>query len=86
MSVYTYWPKVLIGHFVNWDKNVDMQIFLRNFIHEVTSIITFDFRDNYSHIQQNSTCKAGSAQKRKMHVQLARLHLQHLLFHKSFAE
>ena len=29
------------------------KIFLRNFIHEVTSIITFDCRDNYSDIQQN---------------------------------
>ena len=37
-------------------------------------------------IQQNSTCKAGSAQKRKMHVELARLHLQQFLFQKSFAE
>ena len=41
------------------------KIFLRKFIHEVTSIIAFDCRDNYSDIQQNSTCKAGSAQKPK---------------------
>ena len=27
-----------------------------------------------------------SAQKRKMHVELARLHLQHFLYHNSFAE
>ena len=63
-----------------------MQNILRNFIHEVTRIITLDCRDNYSDIQQNSTYKAGSAQKRNMHVELARLHLQQVLFHKSFAE
>ena len=62
------------------------KILLRKFILEVTSIITFDFRDNYSDIQQNSTCKAGSAQKRKMHMELVSLHLQQFLFHKSFAE
>ena len=62
------------------------KLFLRTFIHEDTSIITFDRRDNYSDIQQNITCKAGSAQKQKMHVELARLHLQHFLFQKSFAE
>ena len=62
------------------------KIFLRKFIHEVTSIITFDCRDNYSDIQENSMCKAGSAQKRKIYVELARLHLQQCLFHKSFAE
>ena len=38
-----------------------MQLFLRKFIHEVTSITTVDCRDNYSDIQHNSTCKAGSA-------------------------
>ena len=37
-------------------------------------------------IQPNSTCKAGSAQKHKMHVVLERLHLQQFLSHKSFAE
>ena len=62
------------------------KIFLRKFIHGATSIITFDCRDNYSDIQQNSTCKAGNAQKRKMHVELARLLLQQFLFRKSFAE
>ena len=62
------------------------KIFLRKFIHEITSIITFDCRDNYSDILQNTTCNMGSAQKRKLHVELARLHLQHFLFHKSFAE
>ena len=51
-------------------------------MHEVTSIITFDCRDNYSDIQQNS--KAGSAQKRKMHVE--RLYLQQFLFHRSVAK
>ena len=62
------------------------KIFFRKFIHEVTSIITFDCRDIFLEIQQNSTCKAGSAQKRKMHVELAILHLQQFLFHKSVAE
>ena len=52
------------------------KLFSGKFIHEVTNIITFNCRDNYSDIQQNSTCKAGSAQKRKLHVVLARLHLQ----------
>ena len=55
-------------------------IFLRKFIHEVTSIIIFDCQDNYSDIQQNSTCKAGSAQKRNMHVEFARLHLQQFFY------
>ena len=62
------------------------KISLRKFIHEVTSIIPFDCYNNSSDIQQNSTCKAGSAEKRKMHVELARLLLQKILFHKSFAE
>ena len=62
------------------------KIFLQKFMHEVISIITFDCRDNYSDIQQNSTCEVGSAQKWKMHLELARLHLQQFLFHKSFAE
>ena len=62
------------------------KITLRKFIHEVISIIPFDCRDNSSDIQQNSTCKAGSAEKRKMHVELARLHLQQFLSHNSFAE
>ena len=56
------------------------KIFLRKFIPEATSIITFDCRDNYSDIQQNSSCKAGSAEKRKMRVELERLHLQQLSF------
>ena len=54
------------------------KIFLRKFIHEVTSILTFDCRDNYSDIQQNSMTEAGSAQKRKMHVELAN-HLLNVL-------
>ena len=62
------------------------KIFLGKCIREVTSIITFDCCDNYSDIQQNSTSKVESAQKRKMHVELARMHLQHFLFHKSFVE
>ena len=56
------------------------KIFLGKYIHEVRSSITFDCRDNYSDIQQNSTYKAESAQKRKMHVELARMHLQHFFF------
>ena len=56
------------------------KISLRKFIHEITSIIPFDCRDNSSDIQQNSTCKAGSAEKRKMHVELARLHLQQFFY------
>ena len=39
------------------------KIFLWKFLHEVRSILTFDCLDNYSDIQQNSTCKAGSPQK-----------------------
>ena len=35
------------------------------FIHEIRSIITFDCRENYSDIQQSSTRKTGSAQKKK---------------------
>ena len=63
------------------------KIVSRKFIHEVTSIMAFDCRDNYLDIQQDSTRKAGSAQKqKKMHVELARLHLQQFLFHKSLAE
>ena len=53
------------------------KIFLGKFIRVVTSIITFDCRDNYSDIQQNSTCRAESARKRKMHVELARMHLHY---------
>ena len=62
------------------------RIFLWKFIHEVKSIITFEFSDNYSGIQQNSTCNVKSAQKRKMHVELAILHLQQFLSHNSFSE
>ena len=40
------------------------KLFLRKFIHEITSIITFNCRDNYSDIQQNSTCKVGRAKKK----------------------
>ena len=36
--------------------------------------------DNYSGIQENSTCNLESAQKSKMHVGLARLHLQHFFY------
>ena len=58
------------------------KILLRKLIHEVTSSITFDYSDS----QQNSMCKLGSAQKRKMHMELERLHLQQCLSQKSFAE
>ena len=61
------------------------KIFLRKFIYEVTSIISFDCCDRYSGIQQNSTCQAGSVQKCKMHVELQRLPVQQFLSHKSFA-
>ena len=57
------------------------KILLWKFIHEVTSIITFDCCDNYSDTQQSSMCKVGSSQKRKMHVELEGLHLQQC-FHK----
>ena len=59
---------------------------LWKFIHEVVSNIPFDCCDNSSDIQQKSTFKAGSGEKRKMHVELKRLHLQQFLFRKSFAE
>ena len=62
------------------------KLLLRKLMHEVTSIITFDCRDNYSDTQQNSMCKVGSAQKRKMHVELEGLHLQQCLLQTSFAE
>ena len=52
------------------------KILLRNSIHEVTNIITYDCRDNYSGIKQ-SRC----AQKRKIYVELERLHLQRFLSH-----
>ena len=55
-------------------------------MHEVKGIITFECSDNFSGIQQNSTRNAESAQKRKMHVELARLLLQQVLSHSSFAE
>ena len=41
------------------------KICLQKFIHEVTCIIKFDCLDNYSYIQQTSTCKAGSAKTMK---------------------
>ena len=47
---------------------------------EVTDILSFDRHNNYSGTQQNFTCKVGSAQKRKTHVELERLHLQYF-FH-----
>ena len=53
------------------------RIFSWKFIHEVSSTITSEFSDNYSGIQQNSTCNMESAQKRKMHLKLQRLPLQH---------
>ena len=59
---------------------------MKIYIHEVASIIVFEFHDNYSDIQQNSTCNAGNAQKRKMHVELERLHLLQFLSRKSFAK
>ena len=49
-------------------------------MHEVTRIVAFEFSDNYSGIQQNSTCNVESALKRKMHVDLDRLYLQYF-FH-----
>ena len=52
----------------------------------VTSLSKVDFNDNYSFIQQNFTCHMESARKRKMHVELESLHLQHLLSHNSLAE
>ena len=62
------------------------KIFLRKFIHTVSGIMSFDCHCYYSDTQQHSTCKLGNAQKRKMHVQLERLHLQEFLSHKSFAQ
>ena len=67
-------------------KTLIYRIFVWNSIHEVKSIITFEFSDNYSGVQLNSTCNVESAQKRKMHVELARLDLQHFSSHNSFAE
>ena len=72
--------------FLKLDKNVNMQNIFKKYFFEVTSIITFDCCDNHSDIQQSSTCKAGSAHKLKIHVELAILHLQQFLFRKSFAE
>ena len=76
-SIYTITFKIEI-------KTLICRIFLWKFIHEVKSIIIFDFSDNCSGTQQNSTSE--SAQKRKMHVELARLHLQQFVSHNSFAE
>ena len=56
---------------------------LWKFIHEVTSIIQFEFSDNYSCMQQNSMRNVESAQKRKMHVELELLLLQQFLSHSS---
>ena len=39
------------------------RIFLWKFMHEVKSIITFEFSDNYSGIQQNSTLQHGKCSK-----------------------
>ena len=52
------------------------KIFLRKIIHKVSDIISFDYHYCYSDTQQHSMCKFGNAQKRKMHVQLERFHLQ----------
>ena len=46
-------------------KTLICKIFLWKFIHEVKSIITFEFSDNYSGIQQSSMCKVESAQNAK---------------------
>ena len=62
------------------------KIFLRKFIHKASGIISFDCHCYYSDNQQHSTCKLENAQKRKMHMQLERLHLQDILSHKSFAQ
>ena len=52
------------------------KIVLQKFIHKVSGCISFDCHCYYSDTQQHSMCKLGNAQKRKMHVQLERLHLQ----------
>ena len=62
------------------------KIVLRKFIHKASGIISFDCHCYYSDNQQHSTCKLENAQKRKMHLQLERLHLQNILSHKSFAQ
>ena len=41
------------------------KVLLRKFIHEVTGIITFDCRDNYSDTQHKSMCKVKSTQETK---------------------
>ena len=80
-TIQKFWPAIFkIGM-----KTLICRIFLWKFLHEVKSIITFDYSDNYSGIQQNSTCNMENAQKRKMHVELARLHLQQFLSHNLFA-
>ena len=67
-------------------KRIICKLFSWKFIHEVSSIINFDCRDNYSGIQQNFLCKAGSSQNSKMHVELKRSHVQQFLSRKSYAE
>ena len=51
-----------LATFKNGIKILICKRFLWKFIHEVRNIIIFDWRDNYSGIQQKSTCKAGNAQ------------------------
>ena len=48
----------------------------------ISNRIAVDFNDNYSVIQQNFTCHMAveSARKRKMHVELESLHLQHVVW------
>ena len=53
----------------------------------MTSIVIFKFHDNYSGIQQNTTCKAGSAQKTQKCTWSARDSIcSNFLSHKSFAK
>ena len=61
------------------------RLFLYKNVHAVT-VWKVDFNDNYLVIQQNFMCHMGSARKRKMHVVLEILHLQHLFLHNSIAE
>ena len=58
---------------------------LRKLIHEVTSIITFDCRDNYSDtsVRSKTPCEKWEVFKKpKMHVELKGLHLQQYLSQK----
>ena len=68
-----------------------MQHILMKIIHEVKSIITFESSDNYSCIQQNSTCNVESAQKHKnargaREIAFAAFCLSHNSFAECFTE